>query len=252
MSTRRLPRRFSTRASALPTTSSSGCQSLRTRMPPDSRRVISRRLCTRRFRRSASSSIAWASSRRVAAIERRLLLHERARRAGDGGQRRAQVVGDRAEERVPEPLRLGPEPGLLGFVHQRHPLDGEGRLRGEGLEQVELLGRGQDLAGRRLDAEDPHRAARGGEREIERPRAGERRRCRDRPSARAPAPTARLRARWPRRSPAPAHPHGGRAARRDRGGTPRLRLPNTSAMWRVAARSSSSRPRWLTRSRVIA
>jgi hypothetical protein len=84
-------------------------------------------------------------------------------------------VGDRAEERVPESLRLGPEPGLLGLVHQRHPLDGQGRLRGEGLEQVELFRRPQDLAGRWLDAEDSYRAARGGEREIERPRAGERR-----------------------------------------------------------------------------
>ncbi len=172
-------------------------------------------------------------------VEPRLLLDQRAGRAGDRRQRRAQVVGDRAEQGAPEPLRLGPEAGLLGFVHQRHALDGEGRLRGEGLEEVELLGCGRGLVRRRLDAEDPHRAARGGEREIERSRAGERGAA---ATSHLPVllhPLRDVRARWPRRSPAPAHPHGGRAAHRDRGETPRCGSrtpPRCGASPRGAAR----------------
>ena len=103
-------------------------------------------------------------------VEARLLLDQSAGRAGDGRQRGAEIVGDGAEQGVPESLRLGAEVRLLSLVHQRHALDREGGLGGEGLEEMELLRRCQGRLGRhRLDAEDSHRAARGRQWEVQGP-----------------------------------------------------------------------------------
>ena len=103
----------------------------------------------------------------------------------------------------------------------------------------------------RLRGPRPCRAPRpGGGRALGRPGGW---RCRDPPSGRAPAPTARRRAALGSAvsgasSPGPAD----ELAVRRRGRNTATRLPKTSATWRAAARSSSSSPCWLTRSRVIA
>ena len=60
--TRRLARPLASRASAAPTTSSSGCQSRLSPRAPDSSRVISSRFWTSRLRRSASSRTDSSSS----------------------------------------------------------------------------------------------------------------------------------------------------------------------------------------------
>ena len=81
------------------------------RRAPDSRRVISSRLLTSRSSRSASSRMDSSSSGASRRPSRLSGLEQRGRGAGDRGQRRAQVVRDRAEQRAAQPLGLRPHLG---------------------------------------------------------------------------------------------------------------------------------------------
>jgi hypothetical protein len=76
-------------------------------------------------------------------IEPPLLLQESARGARDGGEGRAQIVRDRAEQGVPEPLGLDLELRLLGLLGEEGTLQRQGGLAGKGFEQSALLW-GQD------------------------------------------------------------------------------------------------------------
>ena len=82
-------------------------------------------------------------------------------------------MGDRAQQRAPQPLGLDPELGRLRLLGQHRSLDGERRLVRERLEQVQLLGTVEGVGICRLHAEHPHRAARADERDIERRRPGQ-------------------------------------------------------------------------------
>ena len=155
-------------------TSSSGCHSVRSWSAPDSRRVISSRFWTSRFSRSASSRIDSRSSCRVWASRRVRFSEMRARGPGDRRERRPQVVRDRAEQGVAQALGLDPELGLLGLVGELRALDGEGRLVGERLELMELLGCVERVTVGGPDAEDADGPARRLERQVERRGAGKR------------------------------------------------------------------------------
>ena len=139
-STRRGPSRFSTRARALPMTSSSGLPVL---AHVDAAGLEPGHLQEVVHEAIQAIGLLLDRVRELApgrGVERGFLLHQGAGGAGDGGQRRPEIVRDRAEERVAEPVRLGPEAGLLGLLDERHALDGEGGLGREGLEEMELLG----------------------------------------------------------------------------------------------------------------
>ena len=69
-------------------------------------------------------------------VEPAPLVEDRADGARDRGQRRAQVVGHRAEEGVAQALRLDPDLSLLGFLGEPRALQ---RQRGLGGERLELM-----------------------------------------------------------------------------------------------------------------
>lgn len=62
-----------------------------------------------------------------------------AQRSLDGGQRRADFVGHRVEQRLAEPLGFSQQPRLLGLLTQPLPVQGQGNLLGKGIQQVPLL-----------------------------------------------------------------------------------------------------------------
>ena len=103
----------------------------------------------------------------------------------------------------------------------------------------------------RLDPEHSHRAARRRQREVQRPGARERGAAATRHLAVFLHPLRDGALAGARSVPGASSPARRTSRPSGSGRNTATRLPNTSAMWRVAARSSSSRPCWLTRSRVI-
>lgn len=106
-----------------------------------------------------------------------VLLQEKARRAGDRSERRAEIVGHRAEQRVEQALSFHPERGRLGFVDEERALESERGLARERLEQAPPCGithrRGRlGIGGDERD--DPERASRRAQRDVEGGRAGQR------------------------------------------------------------------------------
>src|SRR5262249_45042274 len=109
---------------------------------------------------------------------RLVVLEERARRTGDGGERSPEVVRDRAEQRVPELLPVGAETRGLRFLREPRALERHRDLLAEGLEQLALARLVEAMAlvfG--LDAEDAERARRDLERDVERARSRQRARA---------------------------------------------------------------------------
>ena len=102
---------------------------------PASIRVMSSRLVTSRVRRSVSTSISpWSSS--VAASESGDdRVQERRRGHLHRGQRRAQIVGDRTHQRVPQPVDLLQQLRTHGLLPELGPLQGQRRVIGEGPEE---------------------------------------------------------------------------------------------------------------------
>ena len=98
---------------------------------------------------------------------------QRAGRPDDGGERRAQVVGDRGEQRLAQPVGLGGAHGALHVLDQVDPLDGDGRLIGERVEQTALLGGQQRTRALGVEADDADGAASGAERHEEAAGAGQ-------------------------------------------------------------------------------
>ena len=182
---------------------------------PDSRRVISSRFCTRRFRRSASSWMVSSSSRRVGGSRRGSRFEQGARRARDGGERRAQVVRHRAQERVPQALGLRPHLRLLGLLGEDGPLQGQGGLAGEGLQLVELLGGLEGPGIRGPDPEHAQGAVGGDQGQVQGGGARAGWSCRGRPSGRARTPTGSPPAPWrPPRTRRRGRPRAGAARSR--------------------------------------
>ena len=71
----------------------------------------------------------------------RRLLHQAAGRAGDRGERCAQVVRDGAQQRAAQPLALRREPRLLGLLGDAGPLERRGDLACERHQQLALVRR---------------------------------------------------------------------------------------------------------------
>ena len=74
----------------------------------------------------------------LARIDVRAALQDGVDASGDGRQRRSEVMGHRAEQRIPQALRLHPHPRVLRLLGQQGTLDGERGLVGEGLELVRI------------------------------------------------------------------------------------------------------------------
>jgi hypothetical protein len=127
------------RLSAAPMTSSSGCHS---------RRSWSAGLEPRHLQEvlhEAVQPIAFLPHRLEhlpprRGVELRAVVEHRRGRALDRRQRRSQIVRDRAQQRVAQPLGLDAHLRLLRLVGEMGPLDGERGLIGEGLELMELIG----------------------------------------------------------------------------------------------------------------
>jgi hypothetical protein len=73
----------------------------------------------KRFSRSDSSMIVASSSALASRVKRRVEVAQRAGRAQHRRQRRAQVVADRGQQRLPQAVGLG---GALGPVEILHEL----------------------------------------------------------------------------------------------------------------------------------
>jgi hypothetical protein len=80
--------------------------------------------------------------------QRRAVVAQRRGRAGDGGQRRAQIVGDGAEERAAHLLGAGPQHGGAGVLGEAGAPEGQAPLLGEGAEEIAILAARAALAGR--------------------------------------------------------------------------------------------------------
>ena len=121
---------------------------------PDSSRVMSSRLAMKRLSRSASSWIVrdqfvLRASRRAVAIG-----FEAGRRAEDRGERRAQIVRDRGQQRRAQPLGLRRQLGAVDILREIDALDGERRLVGQahraaGADRATGAGRAGRCRGRR-------------------------------------------------------------------------------------------------------
>ena len=91
-------------------------------------------------------------------VERAVEVAQRAGGPEHGGERRPEVVRDRREKRLPQPVRLGEELRPVEVLDELDALDGEPPLVAERVEQAPPL-RGQDRTGRvGVDADDADRA----------------------------------------------------------------------------------------------
>ena len=128
----------------------------------------------KRFSRSASSWMVAASSSRRRLVEQVGVGPEAAGGAQDRGQRRAQVVRDRGQQRRAQPVRLRRPPGALDVLDQVDALDRERRLVAQRVQQPPLL-RGQQRAGPvAVDPDHADRAAAGPHRQEQALRARQR------------------------------------------------------------------------------
>ena len=126
------------RASATRSTTAMGWW--RSSRAPDCTRLMSRRLVTRRLRRSAWSSMRARQFLALLMPSRRPDCRGRGRDL-DGGQGGAQVVRDGPHEGLLQPVDLFQELGPQGLFPQLGPLHGEGDVVGEGQQQLAVVAR---------------------------------------------------------------------------------------------------------------
>ena len=84
------------------------------------------------------------------------------RRAEDRGERRAEIVADRSEQRVADALGFGIGPRLVDLPRQGGPIDRRSRLLGQGVNEPALVGverttGASDLHPQRADRASPNR-----------------------------------------------------------------------------------------------
>ena len=167
------PRTFPARCNAEPTISATSINSSFNSIAPDSSRVMSRRLATNRFKRSASSCKV---REQLFALGRAVLLREAAQardRAEDRGERRPQIVRDRGQERGAQPLGLGQHAGLVEPLGERNALDRHRRLVAKRVEQPPLIRRQQRPSRITVDPDHADRAAAGAQRQEQPLAAGQ-------------------------------------------------------------------------------
>ena len=238
--TRRPARPLLMRPSAAPMISSSGCHSLlqlhRARLQARHVQQVAHQpvqplgLSCDRFQQ-----LAPRAGRRARAV-----LEERAGRAGDHGQRRAQVVRDRAQQRVAQPLGLDAD--LRAAAPPRRAARARARARsgwrrsraGAGAPARPCAWRS---AGRTPSTPTGPRRAR--QRHVAARRRPAACRCRAPPAGRARRPSGRRRARSrPPRTAAPGRRASGCRRRRAGGRPPGCRTPRSTC--RTATCSSAS------------
>ncbi len=109
---------------------------------PACSRLMSSRLSTRWASRSSDSSAVASSSSRSSCVPLHVGRPQAGHRGLGRGQRGAQVVADRREQRGAHPVRLGDGPGRLGLGGQPLLLQRRRRVGGERA-QHPAVGRGQ-------------------------------------------------------------------------------------------------------------
>ena len=99
--------------------------------------------------------------------QRAVLLQQAARGALDGGERRPEVVRQRAQQGAAQALRLGLDPGLLPLLGEHRPLKGQRRLLRQRLDRRDLGRRGRPVGRLRPDHHHAHLTGGGSERHDE-------------------------------------------------------------------------------------
>ena len=107
---------------------------------PACSRLMSSRLSTRRVSRSSDSSAVASSSSRSSAVPVHVRRAQAGHRGLGRGQRGAQVVADRGEQRGPHPVGLGDRLGRLGLGGQPLLVQRDRGLGGERAEHPAVLG----------------------------------------------------------------------------------------------------------------
>ncbi len=115
----------------------------------------------------ACSSIDCARDSPRRRLQRRAVAGQRAGRARDHRQWRAQVVRDRREQRVAQALALRRDARRRRLFAQGRSFPGQRNLSGERLEQVPLLGQQDAPPVRRQHAEHAERPPRAAQRQVD-------------------------------------------------------------------------------------
>ena len=102
---------------------------------------MSRRLAINRLSRSASSITIVRSSTRTAGSRRGVQIAQHLRRAEHRGERGLQIVRDRGQQSLPQPVGLGIQTRLVDLLDQVHALDGQRALINQGVEEALLFRR---------------------------------------------------------------------------------------------------------------
>ena len=106
----------------------------RTPSAPACSRLMSSRFSTSRVSRSSDSSAVASSSSRSVVVEDHVVAAQAGDRRLGRGQRGAQVVADRGEQRGAQPVGLGQRPGRGGLLGEPLLAQRDGGLRGERLD----------------------------------------------------------------------------------------------------------------------
>ncbi len=112
----------------------------------------------KRLRRSASSMTVPRSSTLLAGVERSVEVPQRAGGPEYGGERRPEIVRDRGQQRLPQPVRFGQQLRPVEVLDEANPLDRQPALVGQRIEEPSPLGRQDRPRDIAVDADDADRA----------------------------------------------------------------------------------------------
>ena len=113
----------------------------------------------KRLSRSPSSWMVRSNVMRRRSVEFGAMRDKACRRADDRGERRAQIVRDRGQQRLPQPVRLLGEPRLFDIRGEMDALDRQRRLVGQRIEQAAFFGPQHGPGSIRIDADHADGAA---------------------------------------------------------------------------------------------
>ena len=95
------------------------------------------------------------------------LIDQARRRADEHGQRRAQIVRDRIQQRVAQALGFGTASEGGGLGRELHTLDRHRDLASKGFQKMSLLGHEQALAARGQRGHHAHQLVRSEQRQVQ-------------------------------------------------------------------------------------